>query len=161
MRKATCALREALISTHISDVSAIPSSLTNAACRGRTQRTLCSVGLVVVASAIARQKPNEMANCSKWWKADLRLLKPKAVVLLGKPAADAFAHACGLAGDFASMLEAQGQTTVFGGLVIPFSTVPHPTAPYRGLRGGRGEYYELAFSALRNHLSKQRQEQGT
>lgn len=95
---------------------------------------------------------HELSNCSKWWIAEFQLLQPKAVVLLGKPAADAFIAACKLNDNFDSLLENQGALVSFADWSVRIFTVPHPTAPYKGPRGGRSAYYELAFSALRTHL---------
>jgi uracil-DNA glycosylase family 4 len=97
-------------------------------------------------------RSTELSNCSKWWQTELQMLRPRAVVLLGKPAADAFATACNIEDNFATMLEGQGKVFVFAGVAVPVFTVPHPTASYRGPRGGRKAYYELAFSALKVHL---------
>lgn len=108
-------------------------------------------------SGTKRDRPpgaRELASCSKWWQAEFELLRPKAVLLLGKPAADAFIAACQLRQDFNSLLESQGLTAAFAGGSVPVFTVPHPTAPYKGPRGGRSEYYKLAFSALNKHLSR-------
>jgi uracil-DNA glycosylase family 4 len=99
-------------------------------------------------------KPEELKNCQRWWKTELRLLRPKAVLLLGGPAAEAFARACNLIPDFPTMLEEQGALAAFESVAIHYFTVPHPTAPYRGPRGGRNEYYDLAFCALATHLGE-------
>lgn len=102
----------------------------------------------------------EFRNCSKWWQAELQLLRPKAVVLLGKPAAEAFVAVGQLRHDFDSLLESQGLLTPFSWGSVPVFTVPHPTAPYKGPRGGRSAYYEFAFSALRQHFSRVRASSG-
>jgi uracil-DNA glycosylase family 4 len=94
----------------------------------------------------------EVENCSRWWQTELKLLRPKAVVLLGKPAADAVISACRLEDDFASLLEDQGRVVPFANCSVHVFTVPHPTSSYSGPRGGRSEYYDFAFSALRSHL---------
>ena len=99
-------------------------------------------------------KPGELKNCERWWKTELRLLRPKAVLLLGGPAAEAFARACNLNPHFPSMLEDRDALASFDGVAIHCFTVPHPTAPYRGPRGGRNEYYDLAFAALATRLAK-------
>jgi uracil-DNA glycosylase family 4 len=98
--------------------------------------------------------PQEITNCCRWWQAELQLLRPVAVILLGKPAADAFVSACRVHQDFSSLLEMQGMPVSYSGGTVPVFTVPHPTAPYRGQRGGRSEYYELTFAALKSHLSR-------
>ena len=95
----------------------------------------------------------ELTNCSKWWRAEFELLRPRAVLLLGKPAADAFMAACHRHETFTDLLDSQGTITGYSGGTVAVFTVPHPTAPYKGPRGGRNEYYELAFSALRYFLS--------
>jgi uracil-DNA glycosylase family 4 len=100
-------------------------------------------------------KLTELLNCSRWWKTELQFLRPQAVLLLGRPSANAFGAACDLTEDFATLLEAQGKSVVFAGLSVPIFTVPHPTAPYRGSRGSRSAYYELAFASLKSHLASQ------
>jgi uracil-DNA glycosylase family 4 len=98
---------------------------------------------------------NELSNCRNWWQTEIVLLRPKAILLLGKPAAQAFAAACLLPHDFNSMMETQGLIATFSNYKVPVFTVPHPTAPYKGPRGGRSEHYELAFSALKDCLLSQ------
>lgn len=95
----------------------------------------------------------ELTNCSRWWQAEFKLLRPRAVLLLGKPAADGFMAACRPQASFTMLLESQGLVTEYLGGTISVFTVPHPTAPYKGQRGGRGEHYELAFSALGSFLA--------
>lgn len=95
----------------------------------------------------------ELKNCSHWWRQELRLLRPTALLLLGKPAAEGFLAATNSAESFNGLLEQQGRTFTFEGYSVPVFTVPHPTAPYRGARGGRSEYYELAFAALQRQLA--------
>ena len=95
----------------------------------------------------------ELKNCSRWWQEELRLLHPKALLLLGKPAAEGFLAATNSAESFNVLLEQQGRSFDFAGYSVPVFAVPHPTAPYRGVRGGRGEYYERAFAALRQQLA--------
>jgi len=102
----------------------------------------------------------ELSNCSKWWQSEVKLLKPKAVVLLGKPSAEAFIAACNLSASFNTLLESQGTVATFAGGSVPVFTVPHPTAPYKGPRGGRSEYYELAFAALNGHLHSSARNRG-
>jgi uracil-DNA glycosylase family 4 len=99
----------------------------------------------------------ELQSCKRWWQAEFELLRPRAVLLLGKPAADAFIAACNLRQDFNSLLEAPGLVATFSGGEVPVFTVPHPTAPYKGPRGRRSEYYELAFSALATLLTSRGQ----
>jgi uracil-DNA glycosylase family 4 len=103
-----------------------------------------------------KPKRDELKNCSKWWKAELRLLQSKSILLLGEPAAEAFARACNFIPDFSSMLEDQGALASFDRFAIHYFTVPHPCAPYRGDRGGRSEYYDLAFRALAAHLENRK-----
>jgi len=88
---------------------------------------------------------SEILACSQWWKQELRILKPRAMVLLGKPAADAFALACELDTTFRSMLDHQGMSLSFESLALHCYTVPHPAAPYRG---GRDVHYERAFAGV-------------
>jgi hypothetical protein len=74
-------------------------------------------------------------------------------MLLGKPAADAFIDVSHLPADFNSLLESQALTMSLGELLVAVFTVPHPTAPYKGPRGGRSMYYDLAFAALKTYLA--------
>lgn len=98
------------------------------------------------------RKPNslEINNCEKWWIAEFRLLRPTAVLLLGQLAADSFAAGCCLSTAFESMLHReQGNTVTVGDFTCTYFTVPHPVAQYSGLLGGRDDYYDFAFAALR------------
>jgi uracil-DNA glycosylase family 4 len=101
-------------------------------------------------------KASELQNCRKWWQAELRLLRPKAIVLLGAPAAEAFAEACGYCPGFDWLLVNQDVQAEFDGVVTRFFTVPHPTAPFKGPLGGRSAYFELAFEALGKRLAADR-----
>ncbi len=105
----------------------------------------------------SRDRPpsaNELRNCSEWWQKELRLLQPKAVLLLGKHAADGIIKATGLSITFEQLLEEQGKELSIRSFSTAVYTVPHPVAPYRGSRGGRDAYYNLAFSELKIRLEK-------
>jgi len=98
----------------------------------------------------------QLENCRRWWKDELEVLKPKAIVLLGKPAAHAFIDGSSLreTGEtFLSLLNDQGVIAQFIWGSTHVFTVPHPTAPYNGPRGGRIAYYDHAFAALKHHLA--------
>lgn len=102
------------------------------------------------------RKPSslEIKNCQKWWLAELDLLRPIAVLLLGQLSADSFASASGVSTDFETMLDwEQGNAVTIGRLTCSYFTVPHPVAPYSGSRGGRNDYYDFAFGRLRETLS--------
>lgn len=74
-------------------------------------------------------RAGELRNCSKWWKTELQLLRPKAIVLLGGPAAEAFARACNAISDFPSMLRTralQRHLTASQSTTSRFRTLPHP-----------------------------------
>lgn len=101
-----------------------------------------------------KPNPTEIKNCEKWWIAEFDLLRPTAVLLLGQLSAESFAAACGLATDFQTMLDhEQGTAVTIGDVACTYFTVPHPVARYRGTLGGRSDYYDVAFTALRETLS--------
>jgi len=91
----------------------------------------------------------ETRECRRWWAGEFELLRPQAVLLLGRPAANALAAAAHLDKTFESLLEAQGVQMTYPGGKAAVYTVPHPTAPYKGLGGGRSYYYDAAFTGLR------------
>lgn len=104
---------------------------------------------------IRDRKPNasELENCQKWWIAEVDLLRPVAVLLLGQLSAESFAAACGLSTDFEAMLNwEQGNVVTIGKVACSYFTVPHPVAPYSGTLGGRNDYYDFAFGRLRETL---------
>ena len=87
---------------------------------------------------------DEISSCRRWWQEELRIVRPRVLVLLGRLATETFAEACGLSLSFSAFLNKCGLTCNLNGLILQCFALPHPTARYRG----RGELYEEAFSVI-------------
>jgi len=86
----------------------------------------------------------ELRNCKIWWLRELQIIRPKVLVLLGKPASEAFASVCGVNARFVELLKRQGEKVVFDDIVLHRFVVPHPTAPYPGI----SEIYSMVFKKI-------------
>lgn len=95
-----------------------------------------------------RPSSDELHRCKRWWVAELGLIRPRAIVLLGKPASEAFARVCGVDTDFSAMLREQGPTVTFGDLAILRFVLPHPTAPYPGKSGLYADVFSRVLQVL-------------
>lgn len=82
-----------------------------------------------------RPSTEELRRCKHWWVAELGIVRPTALVLLGKPAAEAFAAVCDAPAAFAAMLDQQGEVLTLGDLSVHRFVLPQPTAPYPGRSG--------------------------
>lgn len=77
-------------------------------------------------------------------------MQPRVLVLLGKPASEAFAMICGNKTRFVDLLKFQGQTMSFGKLTLKRFVLPHPTAPYPGKSVLYGDVFGRINRLLRN-----------
>jgi uracil-DNA glycosylase len=92
----------------------------------------------------------ELRNCKHWWVTELQVVRPRVLVLLGKPASEAFAMVCGNKSRFVDLLQSQGQTMNFGKLTFKRFVLPHPTAPYPGKSVLYGDVFGRISRLLRN-----------
>lgn len=92
----------------------------------------------------------ELLNCKHWWVAEMKIVQPRVLVLLGKPASEAFAKVCGNKTRFVDLLKCQGQTMSFGKLTLKRFVLPHPTAPYPGKSVLYGDVFGRISRLLRN-----------
>ena len=97
-----------------------------------------------------RPSKEELRNCKQWWVKELQVIQPRVLVLLGKPASEAFAMVCGIEARFAELLRRQGQTMTFGKLTLQRFVLPHPTAPYPDKSGLYGDVFGKINRLLRN-----------
>jgi len=74
---------------------------------------------------------DELERCKHWWMAELQVVRPSVLVLLGGAAWKAFASVCNINTGFAAALRDQGVGMAFGRLSVQRFVLPHPTAPYR------------------------------
>ncbi|SNB44935.1 uracil-DNA glycosylase, family 4 [Geobacter sp. DSM 9736] len=72
----------------------------------------------------------ELQNCKPWWHKEIEFIRPRVVILLGKPAAESFSAVCGDDRPFKDLIVAQGEWMQFGDTSIKRYVLPHPTAPY-------------------------------
>ena len=75
---------------------------------------------------------DELQNCRQWWEMEIELVRPRVIILLGKPAAECFSASCGDDRTFLELRLSQGEVMTFGNLFVRRYVVPHPTAPYPG-----------------------------
>lgn len=90
----------------------------------------------------------ELQNCKQWWHKEIEFVKPKVIILLGKPAAESFSAICGDNRSFRELLGAQGESMQFGDAYPKRYVVPHPTAPYVG----RSAIYSSVFDLVAEDL---------
>lgn len=50
----------------------------------------------------------ELQNCKPWWHMEIELIKPRVIILLGKPAAESFSRSCEYNRSFKELLTSQG-----------------------------------------------------
>jgi uracil-DNA glycosylase family 4 len=79
-----------------------------------------------------KPSPIELSNCKSWLLKEFEIIKPKVMILLGKPAADSFACTYGESLSFPDLLARQGEMISFGELPLFCFVLPHPSAPYPG-----------------------------
>jgi len=96
---------------------------------------------------------DELLACRRWWCKELELVRPRVLILLGKPAAESFSAMTGQKLSFSSLLDLQGETIAVGDFELKRFTLPHPTAPYRrqkndGSTESRSDIYEAVFQAV-------------
>lgn len=94
---------------------------------------------------------DELSRCKRWWVAELELIRPAVLLLLGKPASEAFARVCDIDAEFGAMLKQQGVRMTFGDLSVLRFVLPQPTAPYREKSDpyrGRSDLYSDVFSQI-------------
>ncbi|RLB82769.1 MAG: hypothetical protein DRH17_04505 [Deltaproteobacteria bacterium] len=95
-----------------------------------------------------RPSKDELRRCRHWWEKELQIVQPRVLVVLGKPASEAFASVCGIEAKFKELLQDQGEEMTFGNLTVRRFVLPHPTAPYPG----KSELYEQVFRNVRRFL---------
>lgn len=91
---------------------------------------------------------NELRKCKHWWMQELQIVQPRVLVILGKPASEAFASVCGVGAKFNELLKRQGEKMTLGHLSVQRYILPHPTAPYPGKSG----LYDKVFRKVRRSL---------
>jgi len=109
---------------------------------------------------------DELENCKAWWIREIKLVRPRVIMLLGAPAAKCFAYACKdpilgkLAGKpfatirrdprfFRRLLSSQGDVVQLGDLLVRRYVVPHPSNwQYPGREGIYQEVMGLLRAAL-------------
>ena len=97
-----------------------------------------------------RQPTNtELKNCKPWWHKEIELVKPRVIILLGKPAAESFSAVCGDKRSFKELLSNQGEEMKFGETYVKRYVVPHPTAPYVGKSTIYASVTDLVAEALK------------
>lgn len=87
---------------------------------------------------------NELQNCKPWWHREIELVKPRVLILFGKPATESFSAACGDHRSFGELLTNQGEEMRFGKLPVRRYVLPHPTAPYVG----KSEIYQTVTDII-------------
>lgn len=88
---------------------------------------------------------SELRACKHYWIKELQIVRTRVLILLGKPASEAFVSVCNMDIQFAELLRRQGETMKFGGLKLKRFVLPHPTAPYHG----KSELYDQVFGQIR------------
>lgn len=98
------------------------------------------------------RKPSqeELSNCMNWWLGEFKIIKPKVILLLGKPAAESFSSVCGESLSFAELLIRQRKVVTLGEITLRRFTVPHPTAPY----GGKSEIYKQVIMDIGRFIKR-------
>ena len=104
-----------------------------------------------------RPARDELLACKRWWRKELELVRPRVLILLGKPAAESFSAMTGEKVNFSALLDRQGETIVIGEVELKRFTLPHPTAPYRRQKNDgtielKSDIYEAVFRAVASAL---------
>lgn len=90
----------------------------------------------------------ELETCKYWWMKEFGIIKPKSVLLMGKPASESFGKMFDIKKDFSQLLHEQQLIVSFGNLSIKLFFLPHPTAPYKG----KSELYEAVFKEIASNI---------
>jgi uracil-DNA glycosylase family 4 len=75
----------------------------------------------------------ELYYCKRWWRKEIEIIKPKFMVLLGKPAIECFAQVIGENWVFSEMLQNKhkGKSVNIGDIELKLIFLTHPTASYK------------------------------
>lgn len=94
----------------------------------------------------------ELERCKRWWQSELRIVRPKALVMLGKPASESFALISGIGSfELVELMEHhQGTELNFGSIDLKCFFVPHPTSSYVHPKSGikKTEIYRDVFNQM-------------